>query len=150
MTITTGTFMRLGIGAAFLALTACGGGDNIPKKSSRQITPSITVKGQSVVDQFVVIKRAEISEAGFVVIHEMVDGKVVVPQSVGASPLNKGLNVNVKIALTKVIAPGSQLLAMLHNDTGKIGVYEFDVGSTNVDTPIIHGGKPVVKPFLVN
>lgn len=148
--IKRGTFVRAGLGVAILTLAACGGGENIPKKSSRVIVPSITVKGQSIVDQTVTIKRAEIAEPGFVVIHEMIDGKVVVPQSVGAAHLNKGLNVNVKIPLTKVIKPGAQLLAMLHNDTGKIGAYEFDVGSTDVDTPIIHEGKPVVRPFPTN
>ena len=80
----------------------------------------------------------------------MVDGKVVAPQSVGGVALKKGLNVNIKVPLTKVIAPGTQLLAMLHNDTGKPGVYEFDVGSTDVDTPTIYNGKPVVKPFPTN
>jgi len=148
MTTKSTYFMRAGIAAAILGLAACGG-SNIPAKSSRQIVPKIVVKEQSAAGQSVTIKRAQIPEAGFLVIHEMADGKPVVPGSIGHASLSKGLNVNVKVALSKPVAPGSKLLAMLHNDSGKIGTYEFNVGSTNVDTPTIHEGKPVVMPFAI-
>ncbi|WP_420389469.1 hypothetical protein [Marinobacter sp.] len=41
-------------------------------------------------------------------------------------------------------------LAMLHRDTGKAGVYEFGVGSVDVDQPVAVNGKVVVKPFDIS
>jgi hypothetical protein len=131
------------------ALGAC---DTLEKLNPFAGTPKaeLVVADQPVRARAVRIAKVEIEEDGFVVIHETAaDGKPVAPGSIGSAPVKKGVNENVAVRLNKPVKRGATLIAMLHRDTGKKGVYEFGPASTEEDKPLVIGGNPVTKPFVV-
>jgi hypothetical protein len=110
---------------------------------------AVAASSQPVVDETVTIDSVTATADGFVVIHEVIDGQVQAPQSIGHAPVKAGTTGNVPVRLDQPVAPGSTLLAMLHGDTGTIGVYEFGPGSVDNDKPVVVDGKPVVVTFSV-
>lgn len=113
--------------------------------------PMVDVMNQSASAQGVVMVPAvNMAENGFLVIHEAnAMGKPVAPGSVGFVRLKAGEHTNVSVILDRPVKPGEKLFAMLHHDTGKMGVYEFGPGSTNVDLPVTANGGVVIKPFMI-
>ena len=133
------------------ALAACsylGMGGKDDKMAMEMTTPMLSATAQPAGNS-VTIAEADIPEDGFLVIHAMKDGKPVVPGSIGHVAIKAGKNSDVTVPLTMMAEPGTQVLAMLHQDTGTKGVYEFGPGSTNVDLPVMKDGKPVVLPVTI-
>lgn len=116
--------------------------------AAHTMAPTLAVSAQPA-STSVTIDTAVLKDGGFVVIHEIVDGKPVVPASIGHAKLKPGKNKNIVVKLIKKPKPGSKLLAMLHNDDGIKGLYQFGKITTKFDKPVIVDGKPVVKPFPV-
>lgn len=135
-TITT-SLIAIGLGLASAAAVAA--------------EPMVDVMNQSASAQGVVtVPAVNLSENGFLVIHESnAMGKPVAPGSVGFVRLKAGEHKNVSVILQRPVKPGEKLFAMLHHDTGKMGVYEFGPGSTNVDQPVATNGSVVIKPFMI-
>lgn len=119
--------------------------------SAMAADPMVDVMNQSASPQGVVMVPAvNMSENGFLVIHESnAMGKPVAPGSVGFVRVKAGEHKNVSVILDRPVKPGEKLFAMLHHDTGKMGVYEFGPGSTDVDLPITANGGVVIKPFMI-
>lgn len=129
--------------AAFSAVAS-----SLALAAAHTMAPAIDVSAQKA-GKTVTIKSATLKNGGFLVIHAIKNGKPVVPASIGHARLKKGKNKNVVVKLTAKTKAGDKLLAMLHHDTGKKGVYEFGPGSVKTDKPVIVDGKPVVKPFAL-
>ena len=136
------------VGLPLCGLVACSS-EKDTMHHEMAMEPAISVADQPVAGDSVTIASATVPEGGFVVIHEVIDGKPQAPQSIGHTPIKAGTTSDVVVKLDKDVPPGSTLIAMLHNDTGTIGVYEFGPGSTDQDKPTTVDGKPVVKPFKV-
>ncbi len=97
----------------------------------------------------VVVPSVLIDEPGFIVIHEVVDGQVVVPASIGHTYLQAGTTENVEITADYGLVEGEDYVLMLHYDTDGDGVYSFGEGMTDVDTPALNGeGAPYVQTFI--
>ncbi len=96
----------------------------------------------------VVVKSVTAAADGWVVIHAMKDGKPVVPASIGHTYVKAGTTENVYVPLTGPYE-GDKVIAMLHVDDGKMGVYEFGISGVANDKPVIVDGKPVVKPIAI-
>ena len=110
----------------------------------------LAVSDQGIRRGTVVIDKVMMEQDGFVVIHEMsADGKPVAPGSIGHTAVKKGMAEKVAVRLTKRVKKGAKLMAMLHADTGKMGVYEFTAKSQAEDKPLMIGNAPVVKVFNV-
>lgn len=91
-----------------------------------------------------------LNEPGFVVVHSAADGgSPVVPQSIGNAYVAKGTE-QIMVPLAAPVAAGDTLFVMLHTDTGKPHIYEFAEGTTDIDTPVMADGKPVVIPVTVD
>jgi hypothetical protein len=89
-----------------------------------------------------------IDKPGFVVLHAVLDGKPVIPASIGHTYLQAGTTENIEITADYPLADGEDFIAMLHYDTNDDGVYSFGEGSTDVDTPALNAEeKPYVKAF---
>ncbi len=89
-----------------------------------------------------------IDKAGFIVIHAVVDGEVVVPASIGHTYLQPGTTENVEITVDYPLEEGEDFIAMLHYDTDEDGVYSFGEGMTDVDGPALNAeDAPYVQPF---
>jgi len=148
-------FAFAGLAALALGVSACASGTKpaAPPPSppaSSQPWGEIVVADQAVRRGSVTIRHIELTNGGWVVIHEMDDqGKPVAPGNIGYRAVRKGDNNNVVIRLTKRVQKGAKLMAMLHDDTGKMGTYEFAPGATNEDKPTVVNGAPVTKVFTI-
>lgn len=120
-----------------------GGSEDVPG------APSLEISDQSVVDGSVTAGRVKISSDAWVVVHRAgAGGGPDVSQIVGVSFVMHGTTERVPIDFDAAVAPGETLYAMLHDDTGEIGTFEFG-GPGTADPPLMQGGNPVVKTFVV-
>ena len=149
-------FAFAGLAALAIGVSACASGDKpmaakpMAPPANTQTWGEITVADQAVRRGTVTIGHIELTNGGFVVIHVMdAQGKPVAPGNIGYRAVRKGDSNNVVIRLTKRVEKGAKLMAMLHDDTGKMGRYEFGPGATNDDKPTIVNGAPVTKVFTV-
>ena len=108
-----------------------------------QFTPDIFAIDQPVVDNQVNITRLTSNGPGWVVIHADDNGKPGAVLGYAAAP--DGISANVKVAITPVGLTDA-LFAMLHTDSGEIGVYEFPDGA---DNPVTVRDRIIMKPFAV-
>ncbi|WP_455372146.1 DUF7282 domain-containing protein [Limibacillus halophilus] len=105
-------------------------------------TSNVEVKGNSLV--FAMVK---IDKPGFLVIHATKDGQPVVPGSIGHTFVSTGTTGDVMVELTEKPMMGATYIAMLHEDSGQMGVYEFGEGMTEVDPPALKAdGSPYALP----
>lgn len=95
----------------------------------------------------VTFAKISAQEDGYIVIHEMQDGKPVVPGSIGNASVKAGDNSDVTVTTDKELSEDSEYAAMLHAETNGNATYDFGEGSTDVDTPVTVNGKPVVITF---
>lgn len=96
----------------------------------------------------VVIKSVTAEKDGWIAIHALKDGKPVVPGSIGHVFVKAGTTQNVYVPLSGEFE-GDTVLAMLHVDDGKMGVYEFGADNTENDAPVVMDGKPVVAKIKI-
>jgi len=98
----------------------------------------------------VTIDVVNMSKSGFVTIHgSNIDGSMIAPAALGHTFVESGKASKLVVELATAIAAGTKLYAMLHEDTGKLGIYEFGVDTTEFDAPYIHDGGPVVVPITM-
>lgn len=97
----------------------------------------------------VVVKSVTAAADGFVVIHAMKDGKPVVPDSIGHTYIKAGTTKDVYVPLTGKYE-GDTVIAMLHVDDGKMGVYEFGPGMVDTDKPVTADGGAVVSEIKID
>jgi len=110
-------------------------------------TPSIEVADQLVLDGTVTIARAFSDGPGFIVIHA--DGGGGTPGPViGYRSINAGESRAVQVSIDAAQATPT-LFAMLHADTGEVGVYEFGAVE-GADGPVSVDGNVVTPAFAVN
>ena len=127
--------IALAAGAAVLAVAgaAYAGHLNIDAENA-------TMDGNSVT-----FPSVQIDKNGFVVIHAVRDGQVIVPGSVGHTMVEAGDTSDVTVEIGDSAA--DSYVAMLHYDTDGDGEYSFGEGMTEVDTPALNAEKkPYVKP----
>lgn len=79
------------------------------------------------------VDKANIPAVGFVVIHEAKDQDAP-GAPIGHALLSAGSNSNVSVKLEQSVEPGAKLIAVLHEDTSKTGMFDPDTA------------KPVAKP----
>jgi hypothetical protein len=110
------------------------------------LAPSVTVKDQVVAGVVPTVTVQEVISPvqGFIVIHNQVDGSF--GPVIGVRPVAAGVNRNVEVTLSDVDKATPVLYAMLHEDTGEVGVYEFGAVQ-GADGPIIVDGAPVSPAF---
>lgn len=107
-----------------------------------EITPDIVVENQTADDTFIVVESVSMPADGWVVIYSDADGE---PGDVLAQePVFLGINPRVSIDLGQTPDVGTKLVAVLHEDTGAAGEFEFPGG----DDPIDQGGK-VMASFAI-
>jgi hypothetical protein len=104
-------------------------GADVPAKGDMKVispafklTPMVWAEDQALTDNRVVIVQAFSDGPGWMVIHSQKDGKP--GPVIGFSPVRAGENENLVVAVDPAQVTDT-LYAMLHIDTGKVGVYEF-------------------------
>ncbi|NPV07344.1 MAG: c-type cytochrome [Anaerolineae bacterium] len=107
-----------------------------------EVTPAIAVEDQPIVANSVVIAEVMSRGPGWLVIHADSNGNP--GPVIGFAPVHPGRNPDVVVEIDAEQAT-TTLHAMLHEDTGAIGVYEFPEG----DPPVRVEGRVAVVPFEV-
>ncbi|MGB7339984.1 MAG: hypothetical protein WBC91_13905 [Phototrophicaceae bacterium] len=105
--------------------------------------PAVTVNDQVSTDGTVTIAQVNSAAEGFLVIHADNDGSF--GAVIGYAPVYPGANYNVVVDIDTSAAT-STLYAMLHQDTGEIGVYEFGTVE-GADGPVAVDGAVVTPSF---
>jgi len=77
-------------------------------------------------------------------------GDLDVDSVIGVIAVKAGESKNVVVPLTKEVKNGEVLIAMLHEDTGVIGEYEFSSETPDVDKPVVVDGETVFRIFTVS
>lgn len=98
----------------------------------------------------VVISEINAPAQGWIVVHRSNssnDGPQV-PEIIGKTAVEEGINTNVSIQLEEGVANDEILWAMLHEDTGTIGEYEFD-GESGLDLPVTFNGNIIMTSFEI-
>ncbi len=132
-----------------VSVTACDSDSSSAQEETEIPLVEANTQGTSDGNQ-VIISNINSPEAGWVVVHRTnADGNgPQVPEIIGKTQVDAGVNTDVHIQLKEGVANDETLWAMLHEDTGKIGTYEFD-GQSGLDLPIIFNDKIVMSPFMI-
>ena len=126
-----------GLGLALLMLFG------LASLAAAQMTPSVTVSDQAIVNGKVTVEKVVSNGPGWIVIHAQKDGK---PGPIlGFSPVTDGENSNVVVEIDATGATPT-LYAMLHTDAGQVGTWEFPDGP---DVPVKVNDQIVTPPFNV-
>lgn len=80
---------------------------------------------------------------GFIVIHE--DDMGAIGAVIGFASVPNGVTSSVGVSLNRAAVQDETLYAMLHRDTGMIGVYEF-AGAGSPDGPVLDDSGAVIAP----
>lgn len=112
--------------------------------SADHFNPQVIVNDQVSTDGTVTIAQANSAAEGFLVIHADDDGSF--GAVIGHAPLYPGANYNVVVDIDTTQAT-STLYAMLHEDTGEMGVYEFGEVE-GADGPVAVEGEVVTPSFI--
>lgn len=105
-------------------------------------TSDVMIDGSEVTFDSVMIEQD-----GYIVIHTVLDGQVVAPESIGHAALTSGANAGVTVTTEYPLAEGENYVAMLHVESNDNDTYDFGVGSTDVDTPVMADGAAVTAQF---
>lgn len=109
------------------------------------MSPAVEVSDQVVLDGTVTVDYIVSPGPGWMVIHADNDGAP--GPVIGQRELSPGENFNVAVEIDAAAATPT-LYAMLHEDTGEMGVYEFGQVE-GADGPVVVDGAPVTPAFGV-
>lgn len=109
---------------------------------AQDATPSVTVSDQDVENGTVTIDSVVAAGPGWIVIHADQNGSP--GPDIGFSPVEEGENTDVVVELDEAQVT-DRLYAMLHDDLGVVGTYEFP----GADLPVQVNGQVVTEPFDV-
>lgn len=127
----------VGLGLALLVLAT------LVPLASAQMTPSVTVSDQAIVNGKVTVEKVVSQGPGWIVVHAQAEGK---PGPIlGYSPVADGESANVVVEIDATGATPT-LYAMLHTDAGEVGAWEFPGGP---DVPVMVDDQIVTPPFNV-
>lgn len=112
-----------------------------------QDSPSVEVANQISLDGTVHISSVYSDGPGFMVIHQD-NGSGSFGAVIGHRPIADGWSFGVDVPIDASMAT-STLYAMLHEDTGEAGVYEFGTVD-GADAPVIIDSAPVSPAFNVD
>lgn len=109
-------------------------------QSDEEVTPDVRISPTGIIDGRVIIARAVADGPAWVVIHA--DDGGAPGEVLGYAPLEEGENNNVLVEIDAANATPI-LHAMLHEDEGEVGTYEFP----GPDVPIEVAGNIVMAAF---
>ncbi|WP_425433303.1 DUF7282 domain-containing protein [Haloarcula rubra] len=121
-------------------------GSAVTDSGAVTVSAAVTIADQSSDGTTVVVDRVDVSEGGFVAVHDatLLDGAVF-DSVVGHSEyLEPGVHENVTVTLDDRLASGQTLVAMPHVDSDGDEAYTFVESEGDADGPYTAGGDAVV------
>lgn len=112
--------------------------------SADHFDPAVMVEDQVSTDGTVTIAQVNSPDRGFLVVHAD-NGEGSFGEVIGQTPVYPGANYNVVVDIDTSRAT-STLYAMLHEDTGEVGTYEFGMVE-GADGPVSVDGEIVTPAF---
>ena len=135
-------FHRTGLMLVVMALVALVGAVS----AQEMMGPEVQVSDQVVLNGHVTVDYVFSEGPGFIVIHAD-NGSGSFGAVIGNRVLSPGANYNVSVPIDASAAT-STVYAMLHVDSGELGVYEFGTVE-GADGPVVVDGAPVSPGFAV-
>lgn len=122
-------------------------GANVTPTMGGNVTPSINVTSNQTVEGNETLANVTIDAVvsdgpGWVVVHNSLFGTL--GGAIGFAPVESGMNSNITVVID-TLAATDQLVAELHKDLGRQGVFEYPA----VDLPQMVDGKPVSANFSI-
>lgn len=108
--------------------------------------PSVTVSDQIIVGHNIVIENAAATGPAWVAIHADDNGSF--GPVIGTAHVPQGQISNFNVFIQDISSMTPVLYAMLHEDTGEVGVYEFGTVD-GADMPVMQDDAPVAPAFNV-
>ena len=109
---------------------------------------NIDVTGATFTPGEITFPEVTIDQPGYLVVHEVVDGTPVVPESVGHMLIEEGTTDDVTVPIEGGVKKGADYVAMLHYETNGNTTYDFKGGETLEDGPAMAAsGEPIVQAF---
>lgn len=136
-------FVALGV----FALLAASAGAATAAPAAQAVTPSVQAVDQAIVNNTVVAAEIVAAVDGWIAVHAFeADGKLIVNQVVGETPVKAGTNRDVVVTLNESFNPGDALVFMLHVDEGPTGTFDFPGGA---DKAVVLNNQVVLTQFKV-
>ncbi len=124
-------------------------GGSVDKTGPVPGAPALRLASSPLVGNVLMIEEVKVVSDAWVVVHPAAAGGGPDASTVlGRSFIQHGTTERVPVDLDTPVAPGATLYAMLHDDTGEIGIFEFG-GAGTPDQPLTKDGDPVVQPLSV-
>jgi len=122
------------------------GGDIVMESAEVTVSATVTASDQPTDGEYVVVDRVELSEGGFVTVHDASLGDGAVFESIrGTSEyLTAGVHENVRIQLDDPLEGDTTLLPMAHRDTNDNQAYDFPATEGEEDGPFLTAGGDAV------
>lgn len=138
------------LAAVGLSFTACDNNNSSGEDDTDIPAVEANTQGTSNGNQ-VTISNVVSPENGWIVIHRSnAEGNgPQVPEIIGKSMVEAGVNTDVTIQLEEGVSNEETLWAMLHEDTGTLGEYEFD-GENGLDLPVTLNDEIVMTSFMIS
>jgi PGF-CTERM protein len=115
------------------------------------VSASVTLSDQPSSGTAVVIDRVDLSEGGFVTVHDatVLDGDTFDSVAGTSEYLEAGVHENVTVTLDERLTSGQTLIAMPHMDSDGNQNYTFVEDDGGADGPFTYNGSAVVDPAEV-
>jgi PGF-CTERM protein len=121
-------------------------GDIVMAPAEVTVSASVTFDSQSTDGSSVVVDRVELSEGGFVTVHDstLLDGAVFESSRGTSEYLEAGVHENVRVQLEEPLENSDTLVPMAHRDTNDNQVYDFEESGGDADGPFLTAGGDAV------
>ena len=120
-----------------------GGSEDIPE------APVLSLSADPFLGDVLIVDEVTVESDAWVVVHpEAPGGGADVSRILGRSFVMHGTSEHVPVDLGAAPEAGTTVYAMLHDDTGEIGRFEFESGG-GLDQPLVAGEQAVVAAVAV-
>ncbi|WP_394298910.1 PGF-CTERM sorting domain-containing protein [Halostagnicola sp. A56] len=125
------------------------GGDIVMESAAVTVSADLEMSEQSTTGNSVVVDRVELSEGGFVTVHDstVADGAVFDSIRGTSDYLEAGVHENVRVHLNESLTGDETVYPMAHRDSNDNEMYDFPASEGADDGPYANGnGDPVMAP----
>jgi hypothetical protein len=121
-------------------------GNIVMNSASVTVSATVSFSGQTTDGTSVVVDRVELSEGGFVTIHDssLLDGAVFESIRGTSAFLPAGVHENVRIELDEPLTGDETLVPMAHRDTNDNQAYDFPETEGEADGPFLSASDEAV------
>ena len=120
-------------------------GDIVMEAANVTVSASVSASDQPTEGEYVIVDRVELSEAGFVTVHDssLLDGETFASIR-GSKYLEAGVHENVRVQLDEPLESDETIIPMAHKDTNDNQAYDFESSEGQEDGPFLNADNKAV------